>query len=109
MYSVVELVEGISKRTGVPVVFDYYHHKFCTGGLNEEEALALAASTWPKHIVPCTHYSESRRKEKLDESIKAQAHSDLIRNPIQTYGLDIDVVVEAKHKELAVLKYRNGI
>ena len=109
MYSVVELVEGISKRTGVPVVFDYYHHKFCTGGLNEEEALALAASTWPKHIVPCTHYSESRRKEKLDESIKAQAHSDLIKDTIQTYGLDIDVVVEAKHKELAVLKYRNGI
>ena len=109
MYSVVELVEGISKRTGVPVVFDYYHHKFCTGGLNEEEALVLAASTWPKHIVPCTHYSESRRKEKLDESIKAQAHSDLIIDTIQTYGLDIDVVVEAKHKELAVLKYRNGI
>ena len=46
-------------------------------------------------------------KEKLDESIKAQAHSDLIKDTIQTYGLDIDVVVEAKHKELAVLNYKN--
>ena len=105
MYSVVELVEGISKRTGVPVVFDYYHHKFCTGGLTEQEALELAASTWPEGIVPCTHYSESRRKEHLDESIKAQAHSDLINGPIETYGNNIDVVVEAKHKELAVLNY----
>jgi len=107
MYSVVELVEGITKRTGVPVVFDYYHHKFCTGGLTEQEALELAASTWPEGIIPCTHYSESRRKEHLDESIKAQAHSDLINGPIETYGNNIDVVVEAKHKELAVLNYGN--
>ena len=105
MYSVVELVEGISKRTGVPVVFDYYHHKFCTGDLTEQEALELAASTWPKGIVPCTHYSESRRKEHLDESIRAQAHSDLIEGTICRYGNEVDVVVEAKHKELAVLNY----
>ena len=107
MYSVKELYKGISEQCGVPIVFDYYHHKFCTGGLTEQEALELAAKTWPKGIVPCTHYNESRRKEKLDESIKAQAHSDLIKDTIQTYGLDIDVVVEAKHKELAVLNYKN--
>ena len=107
MYSVKELYKGISEQCGVPIVFDYYHHKFCTGGLTEQEALELAAKTWPKGIVPCTHYSESRRKEKLDESIKAQAHSDLIKDTIQSYGLDIDVVVEAKHKELAVLNYKH--
>jgi len=104
MYSVKELYEGIYKQCGVPIVFDYYHHKFCTGGLTEQEALELATSTWDG-ITPCTHYSESRRKEHLDESIKAQAHSDLINGPIETYGNDIDVVVEAKHKELAVLNY----
>jgi len=107
MYSVRDLYHGISEQCGVPIVFDYYHHKFCTGGLTEQEALELAASTWPKGIVPCTHYSESRRKEHLDESIKAQAHSDRIVDTIQSYGLDIDVVVEAKHKELAVLNYKN--
>jgi len=107
MYSVKELYKGISEQCGVPIVFDYYHHKFCTGGLTEQEALELAAKTWPKGIVPCTHYSESRRKEHLDESIKAQAHSDRIVDIIQSYGLDIDVVVEAKHKELAVLNYKH--
>ena len=107
MYSVKELYKGISEQCGVPIVFDYYHHKYCTGGLTEQEALELAAKTWPKGIIPCTHYSESRRKEKLDESIKAQAHSDLIKDTIQSYGLDIDVVIEAKHKELAVLNYKN--
>ena len=104
MYSVKELYEGIYKKCKIPIVFDYYHHKFCTGGLTEQEALELAASTW-HGITPCTHYSESRRKEHLDESIKAQAHSDLINGPIETYGNNIDVVIEAKHKELAVLGY----
>ena len=105
MYSVKELYEGIYKKCGVPIVFDFYHHKFCTGGLTEQEALELALSTWPKDITPCTHYSESRRKEKLDESIKAQAHSDLVYDKIPTYGNEFDCVVEAKHKEMAVLNY----
>jgi len=105
MYSVKELYKGISEQCGVPIVFDYYHHKFCTGGLTEREALNLAISTWPKGITPCCHYSESRRDEHLDESIRAQAHSDLISSTICRYGNEVDVVVEAKHKELAVLNY----
>ena len=105
MYSVKELYEGVYKKCGVPIVFDYYHHKFCTGGLSEQEALNVAIKTWPKDITPCCHYSESRRKEHLDESIRAQAHSDLIEDTICRYGNEVDVVVEAKHKELAVLNY----
>ena len=104
MYSVKELYEGIYKKCGVPIVFDFYHHKFCTGGLTEQEALELALSTW-NGITPCTHYSESRRKEQLDESIKAQAHSDLVYKKIPTYGNEFDCVIEAKHKEMAVLNY----
>jgi len=105
MYSVKELYKGIFEQCGVPIVFDYYHHKFCTGDLSEQEALNVAISTWPKGITPCCHYSESRRKEHLDESIRAQAHSDLISSTICRYGNEVDVVVEAKHKELAVLNY----
>ena len=105
MFSVKELYKGITQQCGVPIVFDFYHHKFCTGGLSEQEALELALSTWPKDITPCTHYSESRRKEHLDESIRAQAHSDLIYNKIPTYGHEFDCVVEAKHKELAIVNY----
>ena len=104
MYSVKELYEGIYKKCGVPIVFDFYHHKFCTGGLTEQEALELALSTW-NGITPCTHYSESRRKEQLDESIKAQAHSNLVYKEIPTYGNEFDCVIEAKHKEMAVLNY----
>jgi UV DNA damage endonuclease len=73
--------------------------------MTEQQALKLALSTWPKGIRPCTHYSESRAKEKLDESIKPQAHSDYILEKPKDYGWDFDCVVEAKAKEKTLLKF----
>jgi UV DNA damage endonuclease len=100
MYSVKDLMY-IHQRTGIPIVFDYHHHKFCTGGLSEQEALELAITTWPDGIKPVVHYSESA-PGKIP-----QAHSDFISNKIETYGYDLDIEVEAKMKELAVLNYLN--
>ena len=77
-YSVNDLYWGIYKQIGIPITFDYFHHKFNDSGMTEEQALKMAAITWPEGITQCCHYSESRRKEKLDESIRPQAHSDLI-------------------------------
>ena len=105
MYSVKDLYYGIYNRIGVPIVFDYHHHRFCDGGLSEQDALELAISTWPKGITPATHYSESRSIEKEDDKIRPQAHSDYVYDKIETYGNDIDIMVEAKKKELAVAKY----
>ena len=105
MYSVKDLYYGIYNRIGVPIVFDYHHHRFCDGGLSEQEALELAISTWPEGITPATHYSESRSTEQLDASIRPQAHSDYVYDYIDTYGNDIDIMIEAKKKELAVAKY----
>ena len=104
MYSVKDLYEGIHKRIGIPITFDYHHFKFNTGGQTEQEALELALSTWGD-IKPVFHYSESRSKEQLDESIKPQAHSDLIKELPNTYGHDVDIMVEAKHKELAIKEF----
>ena len=106
MYSVKDLYYGVYKRIGIPIVFDYHHHKFCSGDMSEQEALEMAISTWPSDITPVVHYSESRRKEQLDETIRVQAHSDYIYDEINTYGHNIDIMVEAKRKELAVQKYK---
>jgi UV DNA damage endonuclease len=65
----------------------------------------LAASTWGD-IRPVVHYSESRADEHNDASIKPQAHSDSYVNPINLYGLDLDIMLEAKHKEIALFKMR---
>ena len=104
MYSVKDLYYGIYKEIGIPIVFDYHHHKFCTGGMSEQEALEMALSTWGD-IKPVTHYSESRRDEQEDETIRVQAHSDYVYDKIEMYGNDFDIMVEAKAKELAVDRY----
>mgnify|MGYP006421023277 FL=1 len=104
MYSVKDLYEGIYKKIGIPIVFDYHHHQFCTGGMSEHEALEMALSTWGD-IKPVTHYSESRRDEQEDKTIRVQAHSDYVYDKIEMYGNDFDIMVEAKAKELAVDRY----
>jgi UV DNA damage endonuclease len=98
MYSVCDLMY-IHERIGIPIVFDYHHYKFCPGVLSEDEALELAASTWPCGITPVVHYSESK------EGSKPQAHSDYIKQLPNTYGINVDIMVEAKAKELAILPF----
>ena len=69
MYSVKDLYHGVYERIGIPIVFDYHHHRFCDGGLSEREALEMAISTWPKDITPVVHYSESRSRNDLTNQL----------------------------------------
>lgn len=105
LYSTHELYDGVYKLVGIPVVFDYHHHKFRNDGETEHEALSLAAETWGD-VKQVVHYSESRRYEQNDNSIKENAHSDYIYSKIDDYGMNLDVMIEAKAKEKALLKYR---
>jgi UV DNA damage endonuclease len=104
MYSVKDLMY-IHKKIGIPIVFDYHHHQFCTGDMTEREALELAVTTWPKDIRPVVHYSESKALHENDTKQKPQAHSDYINAIPNTYELDVDIMVEAKAKELAILPF----
>jgi UV DNA damage endonuclease len=104
MYSVKDLMY-IYENTGIPIVFDYHHHQFCTGDLSEEQALKLAATTWPKGITQEVHYSESKALHENNPKEKPQAHSYLINALPNTYELDLDIMVEAKAKELAILPF----
>jgi len=108
MYSVKDLMY-IHERIGIPIVFDYHHHKFCTGDMTEQEALELAISTWPKDITPVVHYSESKALHESNDKLKPQAHSDYINNLPNTYGNKVDIMVESKAKELSILPHLNLI
>ena len=138
LYSVKTLYDLFYSVIGIPITFDYWHHNFCTGDLTEEQAIKLAASTWPSNVRQAVHYSESKRLEtqliikslceennlsfeeveknpnsdlyatyKEFSKIKAQAHAEYVLKPINTYGLDLDIMLEAKAKELALLKHRS--
>lgn len=92
----------LHRACGVPIVFDYFHHKLHPGGLSEEEAFHAAYETWD--LRPVCHFSSSR-KEFEEPSAKKEAHADYLHEPILTYGKPVDVMLEAKMKELALMRY----
>jgi UV DNA damage endonuclease len=102
LYTVANL-KPLYELTGIPIVFDYFHHKLHPGEQSEKEAFLSAFETWS--VKPMFHYSSSK-KENEDPSAKREAHADFIYEPINTYGKEVDIVLEAKMKEKAVLKYK---
>ena len=127
-YSIAD-VAALSARTGIKVVWDALHHR-CNDPdrVPESEALDLALGTWPTGVVPKIHYSSPRvdlqeRKRKVGRRVvreavmpQLRAHADLVdplafepflRGPLA--GRDVDVMVEAKGKDLAVLRLREQL
>ena len=105
MFSVADLLT-VHDATGIPVVFDYHHHFFRSGDLTREEALSLACETWPKNITPIVHYSSSRKRFEDPSSAEA-SHADFLYEPIERYGFKVDIMLEAKAKEKAALRFIN--
>ena len=101
-YSVKMLYDWVHTKINIPIVFDQHHFLFGPQDQTMEESLRLALSTWK--TKPLTHMSSSKKLE--DEKSVAIAHADYIYEKIETFGLEFDTEVEAKAKEMAVLKYR---
>lgn len=100
-YSVKMLFDGVHSKIGIPIVFDQHHHNYGPQDQTMEEALKLAVSTWK--TKPLTHMSSSKKIE--DDTSVATAHADMIYEKIQDFGLDFDIEIEAKAKDIAVLDY----
>jgi UV DNA damage endonuclease len=119
----------LSERIGRPVVWDaLHHHCHDPDAIPDREALALALATWPTGVVPKIHYAspktavEERRKRvgrRVERSLvlpKLRAHADLI-DPISFEhfigdtgrGMDFDVMLEAKAKDLALRRLREQL
>jgi UV DNA damage endonuclease len=103
-YGVEDLYE-IYEKTNIPITFDYHHHRCYEDPMPEKDALELCAKTWPKGIRQLCHYSSSKKIHE-DESVILRAHADYIYEKIETYNMDIDIELEVKAKELALIKYR---
>jgi UV DNA damage endonuclease len=123
-------VLALSERIGRPVVFDVHHHA-CHDpeGIPVREALALAVATWPDGIVPKLHYSSPRTQveqrarrvgRRVQKSIVVpplRAHADLIDpiafaaflDDVAAAAVDVDVMLEAKAKDLALLALREAL
>jgi UV DNA damage endonuclease len=102
-YGVKDLYE-IYELCGTPITFDYHHHFCYDDVISEEEGLKLASLTWPNGIRQLCHYSSSKQLYEDTTSI-LRAHADYLYDHIETYGMSLDIEIEAKAKELALIKY----
>jgi len=102
-YSVLKLYHWINQKVGIPICFDQHHFNYGPPDQTMEEALNLAVTSWGS-IKALTHMSSSRKLE--DKKAVPTAHADYIYEQIQTFGLDFDTEIEAKSKDLALIKYR---
>jgi UV DNA damage endonuclease len=119
-------VMRLSSRTGLRIVWDAHHHA-ChdPDRIPEREALRLAIGTWPRGVVPKLHYSSpktavevrpvkrGRRVVRVPALPPRSAHADLVdpfgfdrflREVVR--GAEVDVMLEAKAKDLALLRLR---
>jgi UV DNA damage endonuclease len=106
MFSTKMLYNGVSKSTGIPIVFDSHHHELGPQDASYKEAFYLARDTWlNRNVKQQCHHSNSKKNYE-DSKVRANAHSDWYYTPFQNYGEPVDVVLECKKKELALLKYK---
>lgn len=104
-YSVQDLVDIHNMTGATPVTFDYHHH-WCYGDpMSEEHALKLAATTWPKGVKQLCHYSSCKKVYEDQSTNNIRAHADYVYDHINDYGLNLDIELEAKAKEKALLQY----
>lgn len=100
-YTVRDLYE-VYQEIGTPIVFDSLHYACNPGDQTYQEAFEMAYSTWGD-IIPVVHHSSSKTLE-IPECDPA-AHSDYIFEKFQYCDKIVDVMLEAKAKNLALQKY----
>ena len=114
----------LHRRLGVRVVFDHHHHR-CNPARDlpdAAEALAAASATWPAGVRPKAHLSSPRTELRtLGKGRAARAapplldqHADFatpwdLADLLRAAPGPLDVMVEAKAKDLAVLWLRTQL
>ncbi|MDO7846422.1 UV DNA damage repair endonuclease UvsE [Hymenobacter sp. M29] len=96
----------LHELTGVPILFDNFHHECLNHGEPMAEALRLAAGTWHPTAdgVPMMDYSSQALGER-----KGKHTDDLVDDSFREFlthlhGLDFDIMLEIKNKEASALR-----
>lgn len=100
-YTVEDLYD-VYQEIGTPIVFDSLHYQCNKGSKSYEESLLMSCETWGEE-TPTAHHSSSKTLEV--EDARFSAHSSYIHEPFNYCGKTIDLMLEAKAKNLALKKY----
>lgn len=97
----------ICRSTGLPLVYDVHHHRCLPDGLSIEEATAAAIQTWNRE--PLFHISSPLAGWDCPQPERHHDFIDIEDFPLAWVDLPITVEVEAKAKEIALLRLREQL
>lgn len=97
----------LCRSEGIPLVYDVHHHRCHSDGLSIEEATRLSMATWNRE--PMFHLSSPLEGWAGPKANRHHDFIDIADFPECWRELPITIEVEAKAKELAVLKLRKQL
>jgi UV DNA damage endonuclease len=97
----------LCRAEGIPLVYDVHHHRCNPDELSEEEATEQALATWDRE--PLLHISSPLEGWRGPRPERHHDFIDVQDFPKCWQELNATVEVEAKAKELAVLKLRREL
>ncbi|TXK23463.1 UV DNA damage repair endonuclease UvsE [Pontibacter qinzhouensis] len=95
----------LHEMTGMPIIFDNFHHECLGNGEPMAEAVEMAASTWQAKdgllMMDYSSQAPGERKGKHVQHIEKELFHDFLT---VTEGLDMDLMLEIKDKEASALQ-----
>lgn len=93
----------IHRRTGIPLLFDTFHHELFNHGESLEEALDLVQPTWEGHGPAMLDYSSQDPDKRWGAHTPSIDLDDFSTVLDVLLGRDVDVMLEIKDKERSAL------
>jgi UV DNA damage endonuclease len=90
----------VHQATGVPVLFDRFHHMCRNRGESVFDAIRMAASTWKEEDgVPMVDYSSQSPGMRLGSHAQHISVEEFTRFLREIGSVDVDIMLEIKDKE----------
>jgi len=103
LYAVSDCLE-IHQRTGVPVLFDRFHHAIKNQGEVVSDLLPVLKKTWRSADgIPMFDYSSQQPGKRVGAHTEHIGIADFARFLAETSPVDCDVMLEIKDKEKSAL------
>jgi len=105
LYSLRECL-SLHDATGVPILFDNFHHECLNHGEPMREALRLAAATWhpTRDGVPMLDYSSQAPGERRGKHTTTLVPALFEEFLADLAGLEVDMMLEIKDKEASAVR-----
>jgi len=105
LYNLKDCIE-VYEYTGIPILFDVFHHSCFDSNLPLNDALQRASSTWSHNkdgimLIDYSNQEPNQRKGKHSKALDIKEFENFI---LSVYNCDFDIILELKDKEKSAME-----